>query len=324
MISIVVSSYKEDFFFKFQESVRQTIGRLPYEIIRVHNPGLMGICQAYNEGARKANFPYLVFAHEDIIFHSDNWGEILKKVFEQELEVGLIGCAGGCYKSYLQTGWAVNSESLMSSYMIGTHYGSSHLTKIYKGIKRSIKLNKEKDIPEDFRETDIVNEEVLMLDGMFLATKKCIYEKLPFDQNTFRGFHCYDLDYSFQMSNLNHKLVVNHNILVEHFSPGVFDKIWLEEMTKFNSKWKNILPYTLHLYSDLQNREVEYNCFRNILKIHKQNNLPLINAFIPLFQIRYIIKLRFDNWLLLISKIVNKLMILSYYNFANKLSRRDK
>lgn len=309
MISIIVSSYKEDVFKKFHENVDYTIGNICYEIVKIYNPGKMGICQAYNEGAGKAKYPYLVFSHDDIRFHTNNWGSIIKDIFEDEPNVGLVGCAGGLYKSYLPTGWAVDPK-FTSLYMIGTHYGSSHITKIYNGTSRSLKLNELTNIPENFRASEIINEEVLMLDGMFLCTRKSIHEKIPFDQDTFKGFHSYDLDYSLQL-NRTYKVIVNHNILVEHFSPGRFDLVWLEEMNKLNKKWRNSLPLSLNYISNAQRRELEFRCFESFVRINNHIDLPLTNALKYVFDKVYIGKLGSRNWIVLMFRTLKKAVVKS-------------
>lgn len=73
MISIIISSYNKDYYSQFIENVEKTIG-VPYEIIQILNIGAMGVCEAYNKGARQAKFEYLVFCHEDITFETKNWG----------------------------------------------------------------------------------------------------------------------------------------------------------------------------------------------------------------------------------------------------------
>ncbi|MBC7915803.1 MAG: hypothetical protein H7Y07_16970 [Pyrinomonadaceae bacterium] len=319
MISIIVSSYKEDLFLKFSENVKQTIGDIPYEIIQVLNPGLMGICKAYNRGAKKAQYSYLVFSHEDISFHTDNWGAIINTIFEKDTTIGLIGCAGGFYKSLQQTGWATDPNYL-SSYMIGTHFGSSHLSKTYKGTIHSVTLNAEKKVPNELREIEVVNEEVLMLDGMFLCTRKTIHENLAFDESIFKGFHCYDLDYSLQVHE-KFKVVVNHNILIEHFSPGNFSKDWLAEMLVFNKKWEVSLPCSLHPISNLQILDLEFKCFENIVRVHKHNKLSLLNAFKPILKLRYIRRIGITVWIMLLFKILEKFTTYPLFILLKRLKK---
>src|SRR4051812_3797632 len=111
MVSIIVSSYKQDYFKQFEKNVDKTIG-VPYEIIKIENPGLMGICKAYNIGAAKAHYPYLCFVHEDVIFQTQDWPKPLLEKFKTDISTGLIGIAGGKYKSISPFGWMNQMEYL--------------------------------------------------------------------------------------------------------------------------------------------------------------------------------------------------------------------
>lgn len=46
MISIIISSYQSHFFSAVEINIAETCG-VPYEIIKIENPGIMGICAAY-------------------------------------------------------------------------------------------------------------------------------------------------------------------------------------------------------------------------------------------------------------------------------------
>ena len=62
MLSIIVSSYKEDDFNQFSKNVKETIGDdFQYEIIQQWNPGIIGICEAYNKGAEKSKYENFTF-----------------------------------------------------------------------------------------------------------------------------------------------------------------------------------------------------------------------------------------------------------------------
>lgn len=84
MLSIIVSSYQKDNFSNFTKNISETIGiGFNYEIIAIENPGLMGICEAYNKGAKKSVYSNLLFIREDVLFTTQNWGELLMRHLEQ-------------------------------------------------------------------------------------------------------------------------------------------------------------------------------------------------------------------------------------------------
>lgn len=322
MISIVISSYKEHLYIEFIENIKSTIGcDIPYEIIKVNNPNLFGICEAYNKGATQAKYPYIVFAHEDIRFLTNDWGTIIEDVFKKDEKIGLVGCAGGIYKSYFNTGWAL-APNFISRYMVGTHDGKSHLCKTFKGVNRIIELSNYKNLPAEFLEEEIKNEEVLVLDGMFLVTKKSIHLQTPFDQTTFQGFHCYDLDYSLQI-NRNYKVVVNHNILIEHFSTGTFNKTWFDEMEKLRTKWKSQLPASSIPMTKSEKKRAELHSIEVLIWTTNKNKLPLFGALKPIYKKEYIGKIGVQNWIILILSLIFNIGFLMTRKYAKKIFVRS-
>src|SRR6478609_8828248 len=100
MISIVICSVQESYFVSLEINIHETIGEIDYEIIKIGNVvEKLSIAQAYNQGIEKSKFEFLLFIHEDIIFHTSNWGEILLSIFRANSKIGLIGIAGTKYKS---------------------------------------------------------------------------------------------------------------------------------------------------------------------------------------------------------------------------------
>ncbi|MFX4377337.1 glycosyltransferase, partial [Acinetobacter baumannii] len=67
------------------------------------------ICSAYNEGAEKAKYDNLCFVHEDVVFRTNNWGQI---ALTEVKKFDLLGVAGSNYKSKAISGWASGSAKL--------------------------------------------------------------------------------------------------------------------------------------------------------------------------------------------------------------------
>ncbi len=203
-----------------KQNIAQTIG-VPFEIIAIENKRVMGICKAYNLGAAKAKFPYLCFVHEDIEFKTQNWANSLIAKFESDDQTGLIGVAGTTYKSLAPGGWG-NVSKETDRLNIIQHY----------------KDNRE---PEYCNQTNKDFEQVECVDGVFLFTKRSIYQENKFDENTFTDFHCYDLDFSLSIYQTK-KVFVTNQVLIEHFSPGGMDANWIKETIKLSTKWAKFLP----------------------------------------------------------------------------------
>lgn len=76
MISIIICNRSERLNIDLEDNIKSTIGNVDYEIICINNEkGLYNIFQAYNTGVEKAKFPYLCFMHDDIRYHTLNWGK---------------------------------------------------------------------------------------------------------------------------------------------------------------------------------------------------------------------------------------------------------
>lgn len=209
MLSIIVSSYQEDFFSRFSENVKNTIGEnFLYEIIQQWNPGTMGICEAYNKGAEQAQFENLLFVHEDVIFETKDWGDILMDYLKMD-DIGCIGLAGANYIPNTPTPWWVIND-----------YANSHLAHYNK------KTNKRYDYTFPSRKNGLLEKKIL--DGVFIACRKKIWKRFKFNEHL-KGFHGYDINFSLSVNKFYQNYITNKITLI-HFSHGNLTKEWLENM----------------------------------------------------------------------------------------------
>lgn len=233
MISIIISSYLPRYFAALEKNIAETIG-VPYEIIRINNPGLMGICEAYNQGAEKAQYDYLLFSHEDILFHTQDWGEKLMAHLDRP-DAGIIGLAGSSYVPVAPSSWTVSEK-----------YNSVNI----------LQGNKENESSYLIRRTKSRMNPVYAVDGVFMAIRKNNFIPYKFNEEL-KGFHGYDLDLSLRISKKLQNYVVD-DILIEHFSKGNLDKTWLDTNIGIRQK----------LGSDFQkeiDNETEKNIFLGFL-----------------------------------------------------------
>lgn len=211
MLSIIIASYQPHYYKALENNVANTIG-IPYEILKVDNPGKMGICEAYNKGASQAQYDYLLFVHEDIIFHTNNWGQLLINHLSKE-NTGVVGLAGSNYVPKAPIGWFIFDEKY--------------------NFKNYIQNNKEKTNPEPKLMTRSFAK-VFGLDGVFLAVKKSVYHEFLFDESV-KGFHGYDLDFSLRVATKYDNYVLG-DIIIEHFSLGNPDKTWFDNNIQIRKK----------------------------------------------------------------------------------------
>lgn len=216
MLSIIISSYKPEYFSALEKNIAQTCGIL-YEIIKVNNPGLMGICEAYNKGVLIAKYNDLLFLHEDTEFKTSNWGEVLISYLKNQ-KTGCIGVAGSTYIPNAPVGWWFSKNA---------------------DFRYLLQNNK------DYRTID-EDKDIILLDGVFLAIQKQKYEEFKFDETLLSGFHAYDIDFSQRVSQKYQNLITS-KILINHFSTGKPDSNWFFDIikTRKNKPISNRINYYL-------------------------------------------------------------------------------
>lgn len=213
MLSIIVSSYKPENFAAFEKNVEETCGEI-YEIIKIDNPGKMGIAEAYNLGAEKAKFKNLIFVHDDVEFATEKWGQILLKEYFSLPNVGVIGFAGSTVRYDMCYGYGFNSIFLDRIFVLVN--------------SKKLELH-----PNKFNKPHPAK----VLDGVFLGMKKEVWEKIRFNDKILKGFHFYDIDFTLRASEKFQNYLIT-NVKLIHFSKGNFGNDWVSEAIRF-SKLKN-------------------------------------------------------------------------------------
>lgn len=247
MISVIVCSIDEESFNKLSISIKETIG-LKYEIIKIQN-GIedLSLTEAYNKGAKSAKFEFLVFIHEDIIFNTRNWGVNLKKYFSELDSPGVLGVAGSSYLPISPSDWWLNFNIYLNVNL---------LSNVKRGVLGKGKI---KQLGEQ------VPKPVFLLDGLFLAMKLSVWKEIPFDESLV-GFHGYDTSICLRVSQKYQNYFVP-GILMEHFSAGYPNEIWLINTIKAK---ESIQPYVNSIKKNqILNKKLEihvYHLFLNQLK----------------------------------------------------------
>lgn len=236
MISVIICSINSRFCQQLKNNIAETIG-VPYEVIAIDNrESNNGICKVYNIGASRASYPVLCFVHEDVLFKTDKWGQLVVKHLSDE-KVGLIGVAGGDSKSLVPSTWS-------------TSFQSNEIN-----IIQHTKSNISKHVAVSANEVRENSKRVVALDGVFLCTRKDVFEQFQFDEKTLNGFHGYDVDYSLQVFT-KYEVRVVPDILIQHFSEGSHSRDWLNSTIIVQKKWKHSLPLSV-----LQLSKAEWNFY---------------------------------------------------------------
>lgn len=281
MISIIVSSYREELFLGFAENVKKTIGLMPYEIVQINNPNIMSIGEAYNDGMMLAKFPYLVFAHEDILFTCIDWGYRLISIFQHDPKIGLVGVAGTQYKPWLYSGWNLLDSKSVFNFIDP--------------------CNEIRGTPAQGRDTFLETPtpfvaEVVAVDGLFLASPSDISKQVSF-ADYLKGFHCYDIDYSLSTGLVGYKVVVTSAISIYHSSLGSFNDSWIDATLCLHERRQSLLPacVTSNLHKDFILQE-EMNAFRAIRPVMRHSKRLLFLILRQIYSPKFIRVLGSVNW----------------------------
>ncbi len=228
MISIIICSKNAVLDGTLLENIRETVG-VDYEIVHIDNSkGEYGICGAYNIGVRQSQGDILCFMHEDILYHSHDWGKAVEKHMETN-HIGMLGVAGALTVSE-KYDWRFYGfiTHLLQGYQTLTNPPYYYI----KGI--------EWDTNEPLRRVAIV-------DGCWFCIKRELFTRdiLKFDEKTFPSFHLYDSDMSMQVNMAGLDIYICADIVLEHFSEGMYTPEFQQGLADFLKKWKDHLPLSV-------------------------------------------------------------------------------
>jgi glycosyltransferase involved in cell wall biosynthesis len=221
MISIIVCSRLDPSNNLHERNISKTIDA-EFEYIRIDNRNnSYNLCSAYNEGVRRSTGETVVFIHEDVFFMEGGWGKKLEGKFSDQT-IGLVGVAGTQYLFSDSPGWVAAGRPFIKGQVVHeTNDGNTYNLTVFSWENE--------------------DTEVVAVDGLFFAIRRSLFGTIKFDEQTFDGFHLYDLDICMQIRR-THRLIVTKEILLKHQSGGNFNNIWQTYALRFLNKYKNELP----------------------------------------------------------------------------------
>ncbi len=224
MLSIIICSISPEFRKQVVENLAQSVGCEHEFIIFDNREYQYGLCKVYNLCARQAKYPYLCFAHEDIVINTNGWARKLIAHIQNDENIGAIGVAGIGF---------VSERAKPSTPRAAAFFRVKHIDK-HTGRRAHIWRPKGKE--GLYR--------VATIDGQFIFTTKKVWSEFPFDEERFTHFHLYDLDFSMQV-NTRYKVMASTELDITHFSFGTYNDTHRAFYQKFIEKWKHRLPLML-------------------------------------------------------------------------------
>ena len=215
-VSVVICSITPERFDRVCANYRVLLDGVPHEIIGVHDA--RSLCEGYNKGIRRARGEILVFSHDDIeIATPDFAAKLLNRLSRYDL-IGIAGTTRLIGGNWIDAGWPhlhgqVGSEISKPGSLIVTIY--------------------------QLRGAATAN--VQAIDGVFLAARREVVERLAFDETTFDGWHLYDLDFSFSAHLAGFRTAVCHDVCLIHNSIGDYGDCWRHYVQRFEEKHRGRL-----------------------------------------------------------------------------------
>jgi hypothetical protein len=218
MITIVICSIDAAKFQAIQRNFATLLAGEPYELLGVHDA--RSLCEGYNRGVAHARpeTQTFVFCHDDIEILSPDFAAKLKGHLRQ---FDLVGVAG--------------TDRLISA--LWSEAGPPHIhgqVAHYNAGERSLDV-------EIFSTPARAVGNIQALDGLFFAARRRVVERLRFDEQTFDGWHGYDIDYTFAAHRAGFRVGVACDIAVTHASIGRPDEVWRHYGERFVRKYQGQL-----------------------------------------------------------------------------------
>ena len=199
MISIIICSVNPVLYARICAQYTQLMGAEPFETIGIHDA--RGISEGYNRGLAQSKGDIVLFSHDDIEIWQPDFTARLKRHLQR---FDVIGVAGT--NKLVGPGW----HSSAPPYTLGqvTHPIAGQFQLSFFGAYRQ------------------VMGDMQAMDGVLLAFRRPAIEQIRWDDQTFTGFHLYDMDATYRAFRAGYKLAVAADLPILHMSGGSYDQNW--------------------------------------------------------------------------------------------------
>jgi predicted O-linked N-acetylglucosamine transferase (SPINDLY family) len=181
----------------------------PLEIVGVHDA--RSLAEGYNRAAAHATGDILVFSHDDIELVTPDFAARLAAHLDRFDGVGVAGASQVIGPRFGDAGQRASHGHILHA----PPPGRSGALLMVSGFQQP------------------VCENIRVLDGVFIAVRRHVWEANRFDGVRYDGFHLYDLDFTWRASNAGARLAVATDLLIHHASQGRYDDAWRRYARRF-------------------------------------------------------------------------------------------
>jgi GT2 family glycosyltransferase len=212
MFSIITCSIQPEKFNAVGLMYQQVFAGTQWELIGIHDA--KSLAEGYNRGVDRARGDVLIFAHDDIEVLSPRLPQRLMNHLEK---FDLIGLAGTT--RLIAPGWVFAGPPYIFGQVAHPAPDGPLINVAIYGVPRRAIGG------------------IQALDGLFMACRRSLLNRIKFDELTFDGFHHYDTDFSHNAFRNGLRVGVVCDINLFHQSGGNYDEKWHRSAEKFTQKW---------------------------------------------------------------------------------------
>ncbi|MFC4161791.1 glycosyltransferase [Chitinimonas lacunae] len=210
-ISVVICSITPSKLAAVSQQFAEHFSHLDYELIAIDDA--TSLAEGYQRGWRRSHGDIVIFSHDDIELIGPGFADRLLAHLERH---DLVGVAG-------------------SSRLIDASWRASGFPYLHGLVGH--RLPDEDGIVTCLYGVSDVATAAEALDGVFLAARRHVFDRVDFDPVTFDGFHGYDVDFSFAARLAGCRVAVAADLPLIHHSAGRYTEDWQRYAERFRAKY---------------------------------------------------------------------------------------
>ena len=216
MLSVIICSITPAKFQRVTEMYRRLLAGNEFEIIGIHDA--QGMAEGYNRGIAQSRGDLLIFSHDDTEFLAP---EFAPRLIGHMRHCDVLGAAG---TTRLTDAKWVNAGMPYVYGQVGAPnpVNGTYQVCIWSAARRRI-------------------DGIQAIDGVFLCARRKVAEALRFDQEAYKDFHLYDIDFTFRAYLASHRLSVANDLYLVHDSLGAATRTWHQDAAHFQEQFKTSL-----------------------------------------------------------------------------------
>ena len=195
-LSIIVNSCDDERYQLFERRFLEKLSFLNAEVIRISDA--ISMAEGYNRGAERANGAWLFFCHDDIAILDNEIADILSYAMKNS---DVFGPCGTC--KLVSGNWYDAGQPYICGAVVApdNNRNNAYQLELFGKSRKKLCHNAQ------------------ALDGLFIACKRHVFDAIRgFDEEHLRGFHTYDIDFTFRAYLAGFNCVVANNLLLLHDS----------------------------------------------------------------------------------------------------------